>query len=128
MFNVNLRLLTKAKVKGTCRICREIAELKTERMCGDCARVKAQIRTRIPQHLPKYSSSDEDASTQPPCTRSGCKCGACDARTLGPHPRQPSTSVSGLKRETHFHPRCHELWREVTGGTGTPELVRSREA
>jgi hypothetical protein len=127
MFNVNLSLLTKGKAKGTCRICREIAELKTERMCGDCARVKAQIRTRIPQHLPKYTSADE-ASTQQPCTRSGCKCGACDARTLGPHPRQPSSSASGLKRETHFHPRCHELWLEVARGGANRELVLSHQA
>jgi hypothetical protein len=123
MFKVSLRLRAKQNTKGTCRVCREIAELRTERLCSDCVRVKAQIRARIPRHLPKYGAPVEDASTgEQRCTRSGCKCGACDERTLGPHPIQPFNLARDSKRETHFHPRCHELWRETASAGAILEI------
>jgi len=92
-------------------------------LCSDCVRVKAQIRARIPRHLPKYTSSADDATTREQhCTRSGCKCGACDERTLGPHPIQLSNPTREPKREAHFHPRCHELWLETASGRAILEV------
>jgi hypothetical protein len=123
MFKVTLSLRAKGNAKGTCRVCREIAELRTERLCGDCARVKALIRARIPRHLPKYiSSADETSPQKQHCMRSGCKCGACDERTLGPHPIQACNPARDPKRETHFHPRCHELWLETASGAANLEV------
>jgi len=45
---VSLSFLNRGKVKQVCRVCHEIAELKTDRLCAVCVRIKAQIRSRFP--------------------------------------------------------------------------------
>jgi len=94
--------------KQVCRICHGLAELKTERLCADCIRIKAQLRSRFSDAARVMSSSHEQL-----CKRAGCVCSACDGRTLDAHPSYPSTSTG---RELHFHPRCHDLWSEISGG------------
>ena len=94
--------------KQVCRVCHELAELKAERLCGDCARIKAQIQVRISQ-LP-----DGDANKQPSqCKRAYCLCTACGGRILDPHPFCQSDPKQAHGREVHFHPRCHALWLEI---------------
>ena len=45
---VSLSFLHRRTVRQVCRVCHEIAELKTERLCAVCVRIKAQIRSRFP--------------------------------------------------------------------------------
>ena len=45
---VSLSFLNRRTVRQVCRVCHEIAELKTERLCAVCVRIKAQIRSRFP--------------------------------------------------------------------------------
>jgi hypothetical protein len=116
--SVSLSFLNRGKVKQVCRICHEIAELKTERLCTECVRIKAQIRLRFPEAV--RGTMAIPAGQQ--CKRSGCSCAACDGRTLDPHPLYPSDPARADRREIHFHPRCHELWLEaVTGLSARPD-------
>jgi len=112
--NARLSFLNRDKtVKQVCRICREIAELKTEGLCADCAHVKAQIHLHITQQ-----PADGDSSKQAQqCKRSDCLCAPCGRRILDPHPFQPSNPARVGGREIHFHPRCHALWLEAAGGS-----------
>lgn len=111
---VSLSFLNRGKVKQVCRVCHEIAELKTDRLCAVCVRIKAQIRSRYPDAV-------RGTMTIPPeqCTRAGCSCDACGVRTLDPHPFYPSASARVDRRAIHFHPRCHELWIEAVTGLVT---------
>ena len=47
MPSMNLSFLNRGKVREACRVCREIAELKTERLCGRCVWIKSQINARF---------------------------------------------------------------------------------
>ncbi len=111
MPTVSLSFLNRRTERRVCRICRDIAELKTERLCAVCARIKAQIRSRFPQAV----RGEMQISTQQ-CKRSGCACDACGVRTLDAHPFYPSDPGRPDRREIHLHPRCHELWIEAVTG------------
>ena len=117
MASVSLSFRSRRTVRQVCRICHEIAELKTERLCADCARIKAQIRLRFPEAVRGTMA----IPTEQQCKRSGCSCAACDGRTLDPHPLYPSDPARAVRREIHFHPRCHELWLEAAGLNARPE-------
>ena len=111
MPNVSLSFLNRrGKIaKQVCRICRELAELKTEGLCADCARVKAQIHLHISQR-----PADGDSSKQAQqCKRSGCLCAPCGKRIVDLHPFHPSDPAGAQGRGVHFHPRCHALWLEA---------------
>ena len=111
--NASLSFLNRnrGKTKQVCRICREIAELKTEGLCAECARVKAQIHLHITQQ-PADGDSGKQAQQ---CKRSGCLCAPCGRRILDPHPFQPSDPARVGGREIHFHPRCHFCHRSGIG-------------
>jgi hypothetical protein len=101
-----LSSLRKGKiVKEVCRVCRETTELQTESLCPDCARIKAQIRLRFPDAVRRTTATSGE------CERSGCLCAACSRGTIGYHPFYVSNPTRA-DRETHLHPRCHELWLE----------------
>ena len=118
MASVSLSFLNRGKVKQVCRICRENAELKTERLCADCGRIKAQIRLRFADAVRGTVATPAKQL----CKRSGCSCTACDGRTLDPHPFYLFELARAERREIHFHPRCHELWLEaVTGLVARPD-------
>jgi hypothetical protein len=106
---VSLSFLNRGKVKQVCRVCHGIAELKTERLCPDCSRIKAQICSRFPA-----AARGTMMTSAEQCKRSGCACDACGVRTLDSHPFY--TSARADRREIHFHPRCHELWVEAVTG------------
>jgi hypothetical protein len=108
---VSLSFLNKTGNKQVCRVCRAIAELKADRLCAECTRIKARLGTRFPDAI------RHEAAPEQQCKRSGCVCAACDLRTLDLHPFYPSEAD---RRETHFHPRCHELWLEI-GSRARPE-------
>jgi hypothetical protein len=114
---VSLSFLNRRTVRQVCRVCHEIAELKTERLCAVCVRIKAQIRSRFPDAVRGTMAIPVEQ-----CTRAGCSCAACGVRTLDPHPFYPSASAPTDRRAIHFHPRCHELWIEaVTGSVARPD-------
>jgi hypothetical protein len=79
---VSLSFLNRGTVKQVCRVCHEIAELKTERLCADCTRIKAQIRLRFPDAVRRTITIPAEQH----CKRTGCSCAACDGRTLDAHP------------------------------------------
>jgi len=114
---VSLSFLNRRTInKQVCRVCQELAELKTERLCPGCTRIKALLRQRFPDAGRMMANVREEQ-----CKRSNCLCSACDGRTLDPHPFYPSGPG---RREIHFHPRCHELWLEtVTGRPSGPEQI-----
>jgi hypothetical protein len=115
---VNLSFLNRRTVnKQVCRVCHGVAELKSERLCGDCIRIKAQLRLRFPDAVRRTMA----IPTEQQCKRSGCSCAACDGRTLDPHPLYLFDLARGDRREIHFHPRCHELWLEGAGLDARPE-------
>jgi hypothetical protein len=116
--NVSLSFLNKRTIKQVCRVCHELAELKTERLCTDCARIKAQLRVRFPDAVRRTTG----ISGQQLCRRSGCLCAACGVRTLDPHPLYPSDPARADRQEIHLHPRCHALWLEAAGLDARPEL------
>lgn len=101
-------------VKEVCRVCRETTEVKTNGLCPDCARIKAQIRLRFPD------AARRTMATSGECERTGCLCAACSRGTIGGHPFYRSNPTQA-DRETHLHPRCHELWLEAV--KGRPEEV-----
>ncbi len=113
MLNVSLGFRNRGTIKRVCRVCREIAELETERLCADCARIKVQIRLRFPDAVRRTMAIPAE---QQQCKRSGCLCAACGGRTLELHPFDPSDPARADRREIHFHPRCHELWLEAANG------------
>jgi len=108
---VGLSFLNRRAERHACRICREIAELKTERLCAVCARIKVQIRSRFPE-----AARGGMPTLAQQCKRSACPCEACGVRTLDAHPFYPSDPRRPDRREVHLHPRCHELWVETVTG------------
>jgi hypothetical protein len=107
--NVSLSFLNRRTIKQVCRVCHELAELKTERLCAVCARIKAQIHLRFPEAVLRTMAIPAEQQ----CERSGCSCAACDGRTVDPHPLYLFDLARADRREIHFHPRCHELWLEA---------------
>jgi hypothetical protein len=59
---VSLSFLDRGKVKQVCRGCHAIAELKTERLCADCARIKAQILRALRRSRPRNNSDSSRAA------------------------------------------------------------------
>jgi hypothetical protein len=113
---VNLSFLNRRTVnKQVCRVCHGFAELKSERLCGECTRIKAQIRLRFSDAVRGTMAIPAEQQ----CKRSGCSCAACDGRPLDLHPLYLFDLARGDRREIHFHPRCHELWLEAVG-LGSP--------
>ena len=111
MPTVSLSFLNRGTVKQVCRICRELGEIKTERLCADCVRIKSQITVRFAEAV-RGTIAIPDAQR---CERLGCLCAACDVGTLGSHPLYLFDLTRADRREIHFHPRCHELWLEIGG-------------
>lgn len=110
--------LNRGKTKKVCRICRELAELKTERLCVHCTRIKAQIGVRFAEAVRGTIA----IPAQQHCERSGCSCAACDGRTLDRHPLYLFDLGREDRREIHLHPRCHGLWLEAfTGLAAQPD-------
>jgi hypothetical protein len=101
---------TTTRVKQVCRVCHEIAELKSEGLCPDCAWVKAQIRLRVPQQPPQPATDGDSSKRERQCKRYGCLCIACSRRILDPHPLHLSDPTRAQGRELHFHSRCQALW------------------
>jgi hypothetical protein len=115
MLNATLDFLNRGKttqVKEVCRICRELAQLETDRLCADCARIKARIRWHIRQH-----PADGDPKEELQCKRLGCLCPPCGRRIFDLHPFHSSDPAGAQGREVHFHSRCHALWLEAAKGT-----------
>jgi hypothetical protein len=108
-------------VKQVCRICRELGEIKAERLCADCVRIKSQISLRFAEAV----CGTIAIPTEQHCERLGCSCAACDARTLGPHPLYLFDLARADRREIHFHPRCYKLWLEAMSGinNGTEQAM-----
>ena len=118
MATVSLSFLYRRKIKQVCRVCHGVAELRSERLCGDCTRIKAQVSLRFSEAVRGTIAIPAEQR----CERSGCSCAACDARTLDPHPLYLFDLARADRREIHFHPRCHELWLEaVTRLDARPE-------
>jgi len=109
--NVSLSFLNRRATKQVCRVCQELAELKTERLCSVCTHIKAQIQLRFAEAIRRTVA----IPAQQHCKRSGCSCAACDTRTLDPHPLYLFDLARADRREIHLHPRCHALWLEATG-------------
>jgi hypothetical protein len=109
---VSLSFLNRGKVKQVCRICHEIAELKTEGLCAPCVWIKSKITSRFAEAVRGTIAIPAEQH----CKRSGCSCAACDGRTLDPHPLYQFDLARADRREIHFHPRCHELWLEAVKG------------
>src|SRR5262249_34347191 len=97
-------------VKEVCRVCRENAELKTEGLCPDCARIKAHIRLCFPDAVRRTMATSAE------CGRTGCLCAACSTRPFRPPPLSLSISARADRRKIHFHPRCHKLGLEAVKG------------
>jgi hypothetical protein len=115
---VSLSFLNRRTInKQVCRVCHERAELKTERLCANCARIKAQIGLRFPDAIRRTITIPAEQQ----CKRPGCLCAACDGRTLDPHPLYLFDLARADRREIHFHPRCHELWLEAAGLDAHPD-------
>lgn len=116
MLNATLGFLNRDKttqVKEVCRICRELAQLETDRLCADCARIKARIRWHI-----RHQPADGDPKQALQCKRLGCQCPPCGRRIFDLHPFHHSSDPAGAQgREVHFHSRCHALWLEAAKGT-----------
>ena len=110
--NVSLRFLNRRANRQVCRVCHELAELKTERLCAVCTHIKSQISLRFAEAVGGTISIPAEQQ----CKRSGCSCAACDRRTLDLHPRYVFDLARADRREIHFHPRCHELWLEAVKG------------
>ena len=103
--------------KQVCRICQEFTELKQDRLCGECTRIKGQLRSRFADAERMMATSTEQH-----CKRLGCVCVACGGRTLDHHSLYPANPARTNRAELHFHPRCHELWLELGLG-GRPETT-----
>jgi len=118
---VSLSVLNREAIdKEVCRVCHEFAELKAGRLCADCTRIGAQIRSRFDGAV--RGTIAIPAAKQ--CKRLGCLCAACDGKTVDPHPLYLFDLARADTREIHFHPRCHELWLEAVNGlTTNPEHI-----
>lgn len=112
MPTLSLSFLNRGKAKQVCRICRELAELKPERLCARCVRIKSQISVRFAEAVRGTIA----IPAQQQCERLGCSCAACDGRTLDTHPLYLFDLARADRREIHLHPRCHELWLEAVNG------------
>ena len=112
MPNVSLSFLNRRTARKICRVCHELAELKTELLCAVCAHIKAQISLRFAEAV----GGTIAIPAQQQCKRPGCSCAACDRRTLDVHPLYLFDLARADRREIHFHPRCHELWLEAVKG------------
>ena len=116
---VSLSFLNRRTInKQVCRVCQEFTELKQERLCGECTRIKAQLQLRFPDAEQAIASS-----TEQPCRRLSCICAACGGRTLDHHSLYPANPARANRAELHFHPRCHELWVEISTGPRTEPHV-----
>jgi hypothetical protein len=116
--NIRLSFLNRRTNRQVCRVCHELAELKTERLCAVCAHIKSQISSRFAEAVGGTIAIPAEQQ----CKRSGCSCAACDTRTLDLHPLYLFDLARADRREIHLHPRCHELWLEaVKGLTSGPE-------
>src|SRR5262245_15015796 len=84
MLNAALSFLNRGTEtpKQICRICRDLAEIRTEELCADCAHVKARIHLRITQ---QPADGDTSKPTQQ-CMRSGCVCPPCGRRIFDSSP------------------------------------------
>jgi hypothetical protein len=102
----------RGKVREVCRVCREIAELKTDHLCARCVWIKTQISLRFAEAI----RGTVAIPAQQHCKSLGCSCAACDGRTLDPHPHYSFDLARADRREIHFHPRCHDLWLEAVKG------------
>jgi len=110
---VNLSFLNRRAInKQVCRVCHELTELKTERLCAACTQIRARLRLDLGD-VARMAYSEHQ------CKRSGCFCSACGGRTLDAH---PFYSLEPTRRELHFHPRCHELWLEL-GPSARPDTT-----
>ena len=113
MPSISLSFLNRRTInKQVCRVCHELAELKTERLCADCTRIKAQIRSRFDEAVRGTIAIPGEQQ----CKRPGCSCAACDGRTFDLHPLYSFDAARADRREIHLHPRCHELWLEALTG------------
>ena len=118
MPTASLSFLNRRKVKQVCRICREIGDLKNERLCAPCVRIKSQISARFAEAV----RGTITIPAQQECERVGCSCAACDGKTLDTHRLYRFNLAGADRREIHFHPRCHDLWLEaVNGANSSPE-------
>jgi hypothetical protein len=109
---VRLSFLNRGTIKQVCRVCRELAEIKAERLCAHCVWIKSQLSGRFAEALRGTIA----IPAQQHCQRHGCSCAACDGITLAPHPLYLFELARSDRREIHFHPRCHELWLEAVNG------------
>jgi hypothetical protein len=56
---VNLSFLNRRTInKQVCRICQEFTELKHERLCGECTRIKTRLRSGFPDAERMMASSN----------------------------------------------------------------------
>jgi hypothetical protein len=119
MLNASLSFLSRGRTttRQVCRVCHEIAELKTEGLCHECSWVKTQIHLRVRRQpsRPIPSDSGDPSQLRPQCKRIGCLCVACNRRILDLHPFRPADPDQAHAREIHLHPRCHDLWLEAIG-------------
>jgi len=102
----------RGKVREVCRVCREIAELKSDHLCARCVWIKTQIGLRFAEAI----QGTVAIPAQQHCKSLGCSCAACDTKTLDPHPHYSFDLARADRREIHFHPRCHDLWLEAVKG------------
>ena len=118
MPRVALSFLNRRTNRQVCRVCRELAELKSEHLCAVCTHIKSQISSRFAEAV----GGSVSIPAQQHCQRLGCSCAACDRRTLDHHPLYVFALARGHRREVHLHPRCHDLWLEaVRGQNSAPE-------
>src|SRR5438876_10514967 len=96
---VSLSFLNRRTVRQVCRVCHEIAELKTERLCAVCIRIKAQIRSRFPDAVRGTMTIPVEQ-----CTRAGGSCAWWGVRTLEPHTFYPSAPAPTVRPAVPFHP------------------------
>ena len=109
MPTISLSFLNKRKLKQVCRVCHGFAELKSEQLCAECARIKSQTSLRFAEAVRGTIAIPAEQQ----CKRPDCSCAACDGRTLDLHPFYLFDLARAERREIHFHPRCHELWLEA---------------
>jgi hypothetical protein len=124
MATVNLSFLNRRTInKQVCRICQEFTELKHERLCGECTRIKTRLRSGFPDAERRMASSTEQQ-----CKRLGCVCAACGGGTLDHHSLYLANPARANRAELHFHPRCHELWLELGSGARLDTRLGSSQA
>ena len=91
-----------------------------QRLYAPCVRIKSQISAGFAEAV----RGTMTIPAQQTCERVGCSCAACDGRTLDSHRLYRFNLAGAVRREIHFHPRCHDLWLEaVTGVKSGPEAA-----